>query len=254
MASDKTANSLRRGQDTASARPPLFLLVLLLVMFVITGIIYLRSDYFCLREIVIEGNERLSGEEITRSAGLECGVNIWQIDLRHLERSLRQNRIIKNVRFKRRLPDTLCLIIEEYPAVALLPGGDAFWEIDGNGTVLARTASISGKLLPIITGTDISPAGIGEALASERIVPVLRCLQAKAGEWAEEFTEINISAGGDLIFYTADGTKILLGQASDDLDRRLALLRPLLDDITATGTAVSHIDLRLPDQPIVRTK
>lgn len=254
LISGKTANSLWQGRDTASARPPLFLSALLLAVFAITGFICLRSDYFCLREIVIEGNERLSAEELTTGTGLECGVNIWQIDLRRLERNLRQNRLIKDVKFKRLLPDTLCLTIEEHPAVALLPGGDTFWEIDGNGTVLARTDSISGKRLPIITGADIGLVGIGEALASEHIVPVLRCLQTKAGKWKEELAEINIGAAGDLTFYTVDGTKIMLGQASDDIDIRLALLEPLLADITATGTAVSHIDLRLPDKPIVRTK
>lgn len=254
MITGKTVKSPRRERDAAPARPPLFLLGLLLAIFAIAGFVYLRSDYFCLREILIEGNERLSGNEIVASTGLQHGVNIWQLDMRRLERNLRQNRMIKDVKFKRILPDTLRLKIEEYPAIALLPGGDAFLEIDPNGTVLARTASITGKRLPIITGADIEPAEIGEGIDSEHIVPVLRCLQEKLGDWTENLAEINIGAGGDMTFYTVDGVKILIGQTSDDLEQKLALLRPIIDDIAVTNTAVSHIDLRLPDKPVVREK
>jgi|GEM_PF-3520203 len=251
---NKAAKPFRREREIHPARPPLFLLALLLAIFAVTGFIYLRSDYFCLREIAVEGNERLSGEEIVASTGLQYGVNVWQLDMRQLESNLRQNRMIKAVRFKRILPDTLRISIEEYPAVAILPGGDAFLEIDVNGTVLARTASITGKRLPIITGADIQPVGIGEGLTSEYIAPVLRCLQEKLGDWAENLAEINIGAGGELTFYTVSGIKILIGQASDDLDQKLALLRPIIDDITATATAVSHIDLRIPDKPVIREK
>ncbi len=242
----------RQAPQTPGTR--FFLTVLLLFLTALTLFMFIRSDYFKVTEIVIQGQERLAAGEILEETGLRTGVNIWQIDLRQLRRTLTQNRRIQAAAVQRRLPATLIVTITEYPALALVPYADRYLEVDENGTVLGYTNSIAGKGLPVLTGITCNEPVIGQAVDSGAILPVLQALQSVLGEWIGGLSDIKVGQSGELTLYTLAGARIMLGPADAGLEQALAVLPPILADIKASGLEVEYIDLRLPDKPVVRQK
>ena len=140
---------------------------LLIFLLLCVGVfLFLKSDYFLIENIKVEGNTYYTSSEIKRIADARTGNNIiFNAEISRMEENLEQNPFFKTINIKRKLPDTIIIEVEERSQVAAIEFGDRYTVLDEEGVVL-RMTEVDPKVT-ILTGLTISRMDIGEPLEAE---------------------------------------------------------------------------------------
>lgn len=104
---------------------------------------------FCnIAEITVEGDTRYTNEEVVQACGLEPQTNLYAIDKAQIEREITTALpYIKDVKIRRRLPDTVALIVEEDSPVYYFELYGEYFLLSDTLRVLERTDEIAEMLV-----------------------------------------------------------------------------------------------------------
>lgn len=207
---------------------------------------FLQSAYFSLAEITVVGNQYLREQDVLSLASLEPGVNIFDIDLREVERRLTASPRIASAHVVRRLPSGLEVVLVERVPIAYLAGGEGYLALDAEGLLI--DFSIEPRLpLPHLGGMPAPEAKVGERAADARLLGAVQVAAALRPDLVGRVAEVRWRDGGyELLFH--DGLKVRLGDVAE-LDDKMARLRDIL---RALDRPVVEIDLRVPRNPVLR--
>lgn len=140
---------------------------LFILLLVLAGVfLFLKSDYFIVRNIEVEGNSYFTQSEVISIAEARTGNNIiFDLEKDVLEDNIEKNPFFKSTKIKRKLPSTIIIQVEERPQVAAIIYGDTYIVIDDEGVILRRT-EVDPKVT-LLTGLTVSRLDIGEAVEAE---------------------------------------------------------------------------------------
>ncbi len=133
------------------------LLILGLVVFGGTATLMrslLGSQFFNVKQIEVEGNNRLSREELLALVEGKAHGGLWQVPLEEIREILKRNPWIRDVEVARQFPDKVRVKISEREPYALARRNDnaVVW-IDRDGTVLGDQTKFNLEVVPpIISG------------------------------------------------------------------------------------------------------
>lgn len=192
---------LTKKQEIArKKRKKVFRLIKLttLVVLIIGGIVYfLLSPFFNIKEIEISGNKKITDEEVISLSQIQLDENIFKVIKSNVEKNIKQNAYIENVKIKRELPTKVTITIEEREPSYIIAFANAYAYINNQGYFLEISKD---KLeLPIITGYSTNEEDIqtGRRLCIEdlqKLDDVLQIMKsAESNEIANLITKINIS-------------------------------------------------------------
>jgi hypothetical protein len=106
--------------------------------------------YFAVREIAIEGLERLDASKVRVWLGMVEGSSIWEASPQVLEARLEAHAAIAAADVRRLLPDRLRVTVRERRPRAVLRTDAGLFLIDQTGAVLDPAPSVAGEL-PIVS-------------------------------------------------------------------------------------------------------
>ena len=165
-----------------------------------------RASDFAVHEVRVEGNSRVSIQEVLETAGLGDSPNLLALDLGAVEAALVQHPWIQSATVSRELPDKLVVAIVEREPAALVQLG-ALYFVDKRGEIFTR-APVHGEAgLPVLTGLrwdDLAPDAPAERLAIAK--RLIRGAIALAAAWKK--TDL-----GATVPMTAIGLDPLFGYA-----------------------------------------
>lgn len=235
----------KRRSRRLKGRPFLFLALLLLVML---GAVLLFSkgfDLFCpVKQIKVAGVLRVSESAVINGCGVEKGTSLFLLSTAKIEQRVAALPEVCSVTVTREFPGTLLITVQEREAAATLLAGSRFWLLDREGIVFAeRLYPTEG--LPVITGAAGERAVLGKPPAGgAKREALLLFLGSLSETLALEVAELNISDPSDLVLYTVDRRKVLLG-SSERMAQKLDLLQEALARLSGAGRC---LDLRTGDR------
>ena len=128
------------------------LLAAVLPMLVIHGYSFvMRSPNFNVKHVRVEGQKRLTVNEVMEVAGVSRGPNVLSLKTDEVAKQLVMHPWIASARVERELPDRLVLSIVERQAVAQLALG-ALYLVDRRGELFKRVESGENFDWPVFTG------------------------------------------------------------------------------------------------------
>lgn len=131
------------------------------------AVMFLRSDFFTLRDFDVTGNQYYTPAQIVEKSGLTTGGNLlFDVSKRPAKQALLEDPYIKTVDIKRSLPGTLQINIVERVEYAAVPYGGQYVLIDREGTVLRVTDQE--PTLPVLGGMTLIETTPGAALQVEQ--------------------------------------------------------------------------------------
>jgi len=219
------------------------------------GWLLLGSEYFAIKQIIIEGGERVqrAREDLRRLIGIRAGENIFMADLERARAALLRLPWVREVQLRRRLPSRIEILIEERRPFVLVSLADAdtdeklFW-VDREGYLLEEAhprseADSADRLL--IEGAQVVQTGRGPRLRGPGLEAV-RALSGLDEAFLERFATLQLTEQG-LILTAREGFKVFLDPDLEGsaLTRELQLLERLLTVID--GRHYLYIDLRFGD-------
>ena len=225
---------------------------MLIVIIIIALIILLSSSLFDLKNIYVEGNEKISDEAIISLSGLNLYENIFKLNKNSVIDKIKENAYIENAEISRKLPSTIEITIKERKVNYMLEYANSYAYINNQGYILEITNE---KLdLPILIGydTDLSTTTPGNRMDIEdlkKMDTVIRIYEtAKSNEIGNLITKINISDSKDyILILDTEGKTVHLGECAD-LNTRILYLKSILEKTKGkNGEIFLNMDLNTDD-------
>jgi len=224
------------------------LIVVFLVACIFAGYFFAISPFFNVREITIMGNSEVSSQRVIHLSGIVNGTNIFAVNKDRVTQWLTIEPMVLDATIKRKLPDKIIITITEREAVAILPAGSHFIEIDSMGKILARYEGLSQFRLPIITGVNgfqsAAYPGVTIHLPALNIaLQIIKDLQQDGIE-PKNIGEIDLSNLQQISLYTVGGTEIHIGNG-DRIKEKYIIANGIISNHTTSGTlsTIRYIDV-----------
>ena len=209
-------------------------------------------------EVVVSGARLLSAEEIKDLSGVPLNENLFLTSFGRVRANLRRITAIKSFRIFRLPPGTVYIKIDERQPAAVVVLRDKSAIIDEAGFVLNRTPGLTLNVtnlpdLPVVSGvalTDVSADGQINPHLSRLISDIIVDLTKLLGS-----PRIQLETGGfeRVTFMLDDILKVKLGR-DEEVRRKMEVFKTLLKVIEGKWNTVEYVDVRYPDNPVIKYK
>ncbi|MGH4140958.1 cell division protein FtsQ/DivIB [Clostridium sp.] len=143
----------------------LFFLSIIMISTLVT--LCFKLPYFNITTIEILGNKIVSKAEITDTAKIEMGSNIFYSSFTESNKQVIKNPYILGATFKKVLPNKIVINIEERVAVFYGKVNNIYYILDDKGVLLQKRENIKDMDLVNLIGFDYGKCQIGDLIVSE---------------------------------------------------------------------------------------
>ena len=113
---------------------PLFIfLILTSTTFVYTANSFVKSGFFAIKNIEVDGIEYLKEDEIKKIAKIDYGTNLLSVNLKFISEQIKKNRWVYDVKVTRKIPDSIKIKIKERKPFALVKIKGVYFIVDERG-------------------------------------------------------------------------------------------------------------------------
>jgi len=236
-----------------------FRIALLVFVFLLSIFLFLHSSVFNVAQINVQGNERVSKDEVLALSGLSTGKNIFKFNANNVVKSIEAHPLVKHAEIKRKPPRTVSITITERQMWAIVPAGNVFLIIDDSGVCFEKLDNLPFKNYPLIT-MDQMPAQInlGQAVdskATDMVKQVWLAMPENVQPKISEFHYLNNESS--LKLYTMEGTEVRFGNLErlDEKIKTLVQVLQLESTMHKQGRdTLEYVDLRFNGEPVLKTK
>jgi len=221
------------------------------------------SSRFQVRTVHVQGNQLLSRAEVEDAAAI-VGANIFWVDRGEAAARVRALPLVQNVEVTATLPDTVDVRVVERRPAGFWTSGEQTYLVDQEGVILkavdAETAQIracAGQAcdpqiapLPSVSQIEAEPLAPGNRVDARALTTSSRLAQLLPTVGVQP-TGFLWSRDAGVEVPTTDGWRARFNQ-SGDLDKQVAELRSIRDELTRTRTTAGLIDVRFGDRPFFR--
>ncbi|GBD24880.1 Cell division protein DivIB [bacterium HR30] len=168
-----------------------------------------KHEYFRVRTLELEGNRRVSREQLLAWIGWEEDASVWDVDPKALQRRLAEHPWIHGATVQRILPRRIRIQVRERRPVAMVHVNGSFQYLDRLGRVLGPLLPGEAPDLPVISGIDefvdgdLSSVHVHRALQLLRICDRLRCF--------DNISQVQIGRKGLVVVPVRPKVAIVLG-------------------------------------------
>ncbi|MFQ6033296.1 MAG: cell division protein FtsQ/DivIB [Candidatus Bipolaricaulia bacterium] len=212
------------------------------IVIILLGWLLRGSALFAIKEISIEGGERVKPAEVQSLIGIRVGENIFAADLRGAEEALLRLPWVRRALVRRALPSRIIVSLEERRPFAVVSSKDRYYWVDREGYLLER-ANAPATDKPLLSDVGMSETERGPRLDA-RSLTAFQALYRMDENFLDRFSQFSLhSDSPELILQAKEGFEVRLDL--EDLAGRLELLERLLTVID--GSHYLYIDLRFGD-------
>jgi len=215
-----------------------------LFMIIIGLYTFLNSDIFNIKNIQIQGNNKVSDEIIEQYLDLKYDKNIFIYSTKKIKKSLEQNTYIETVSIKKIFPNTIQVNINEKGIAALIKDENKYCYIDNNLNVIDRLNEIdkNEKAIIIETEYDLNNENIIKFENDDikkGLIYLMECISNN--NLSKKIKKINYEQ--DIInMYSIDGTNIIL-ENNNKLKYNISKVSSILVDLQTRNNKGGNIDL-----------
>ena len=141
-------------QKKRKKRRVLLILILIILIFLAIGAYLLNSDKFLIKEIIVEGNNQLTEEEVCELSKINIGDNIFKKLSIVAKVRLKENGYIEDAEIEKIYPDKIKITVQENTKdFQIFVGEGKYIQINSQGYIIDISTE---KLdIPTITGMEI---------------------------------------------------------------------------------------------------
>lgn len=214
----------------------------------------MTTPFFVLSDIMLEGNKKVSKNELLKKAGIHADSNIFSLNIEDAGKSIGDMPWVKTVSIEREFPDKLRIRIEEREPLALIKL-EGLYYVDEESNVFAKADSETGWDFPVVSGLDKKALLKGRKDTFNRLdkgLAFLKSIREREGtfSWAS-VSELTIDKKGGITVYTiGSGIPVYLGKV--EFKKRLVRAEKTLTDLQQRGIKARLIDADFNDKVLVK--
>lgn len=226
-------------------------IILGLFVFIIGIIIFIyKAPIFNLKKINFTGLVTISNESLQEKLKYNIGQNIFTIDYNKIEKDLKDNPYIKEIKIRKKGINNININVVENKIAFYFLSNNKIKAINNEGVIVEELDNINDRNLTKLSGIDVSEKTIGSKISENEELPTILDTFYKMIEVMPEefkFSEINIFDLNNIICYIGN-VEIILGDSSD-LINKVNIALNLIEQGTITK---GYIDFSFDGPPVIK--
>ncbi len=202
--------------------------------------------------VIVEGNQKMSADEVYRVACINRPINVMQLSTADIQKRLTGDLRIARADVSRELPLTIRIRMREREPLAIVHTDFGYAVLDAEGLVIAHMESIRDTQAAFVTGDNFGNVVLGDRLRHPLLLKALHFLGNLSAEGRREISEVNISDGQQIVAYTRDNLPIHLG-AGEHMNEQAPLSENMIKDIRARKLDARFVDANI-GAPYIKLK
>lgn len=203
----------------------------------------LGDPLFRVREVEIEGNQKIPKETLLSLLTIEGMPNLFTLQLRDVAQRLESHPWIDYVKVRKVFPDRIWVQVVERRPIAILQLEELYY-IDAKGVIFSPLGDRDEYNFPFLTGLNRETLEKNPREANRLIMKALELLRIAEREQAsplEEISEIRMGKSfGIHCFTQGEGLEVRMGW--EDFGEKLKKLSLIWFDLQKRGWAAASID------------
>jgi len=230
----------------------------LIIAAIILGFI-LSLPVWRLKSLEVKGNSFISAGKILSTAKIPVDENIFMVDLDEIKARFARIVQIKELRIKRKLPDKIVIQIIERKPFAVIMIGSLPVLVDEEGYIIAKKdieTSIYHLAIaefPVIRGISVKSFENGVRLGEQEREFIKNSIKLLSKYFSSGGLQIEMSKKDDIEVYVEDVLRVKIGDTGN-MEKKVKTLNALLKPIEGKWNKVIYIDIRIPENPVIRFK
>ena len=213
-------------------------IIVFLFLLVCAGIIFtaFKAPFFDITEIICQGQDKLTVEQVIKIAGINKGDNIFSTSIQGAEEKLKSNPEIKGAAVNRVFPNEIRIEIQEAEPTAYVEHSGMFLMIDEDGKIVknidGKKEKLPDKLVKVI-GIEVAASDPGKLIAAEddgRAQKLYDCLKYLNSLGLKKKVDyVDFSDLSDIKLEYESRIYMLLGNY-DSLEYKLKFVKKVIDE------------------------
>ncbi len=204
----------------------------------------LSDGRFAVRNIEVTGVTHTSRQTLEAVTSGFAGVNLFRIDIGHVQRELRALPWVSRVEIEKKLPDTLRIRITERTPWALVRSGSTLRYADENGVPFAPLSpSVGDPDLPVIIASDTADL--------QRCARLIRDLHQRDPLLYSRISEVRPIAPHAFALFDRDLGAVVYADA-EHLSEKWRTLYAIANAERFQRGAIEYADLRFADRVVLK--
>lgn len=218
-------------------------LLLFSLLLIFTICFFLKSDYFNLNEVKINGNSYLSEGDIRKLLSINNDRNIFSYNLKELEKNICNSTYIKECSIKRKLPNKLVVMVEEKNIIGPLYNGEVYCLVDGDGNYVDKLKEDEFKNIVINMGYTLNNKKIEFDRETDKryLIVILKSLENN--NILKQVKSIDLTNKDTINIKTKKGLKVAIDK-NNSIDTNIDRLNKVLIDLQNRKVYTGSIDMR----------
>lgn len=223
---------MERSKDRKIRMGPV---LMILIMAAALGLlIFMRTSYFCIKDISVLGNSFVNEQEIIEYAGITHGMNTLSVKVKEIEKKLNTHPYILSAQVQRNLPGGIEITVNERDLVGYIPFMGSFLLLDSEGRVISAAARMPVKDLPVYQGIKVESFQEREILdidniqIFDKIIYISKCIAQNLAGYAP--IEVNIEDVENIVI-DLDGRFVIKVGDIEGLEYKLQYSNTILEKL-----------------------
>ncbi|WP_195264048.1 MULTISPECIES: FtsQ-type POTRA domain-containing protein [unclassified Clostridium] len=226
-------------------------LILGLFVIIVGIIIFIyKSPIFNLKKIDITGLVTLSNESLQENLKYYIGQNIFTIDYNEIEKELKENPYIKEIKVNKKGINSLNINIKENKIAYYFESDGKIKAINNEGVIVEELDKMDDRNLIKLTGIDLSGKTVGDKISENINIPdtlekFYNIIEVMPQEYI--FSQIEIENLNNIVCYIGN-IEIMIGDSSDLTDKMNLALNAIEQGVISKG----YIDMSFNGPAVIK--
>lgn len=226
-------------------------LILALFVFTIGIIIFIyKSPVFNLKKINLTGLVTLTNESLQEKLKYNIGQNIFTIDYNEIEKELKENPYVKEIKITKKGINSLNINIKENKIAYYFESEGKLKAINNEGIIVEELDSLEGRNLIMLTGVDLIEKTVGDKVSDNTnlknvLEKFYQIIEVMPQEYI--FSKIDVEDINNIVCYIGN-VKIIIGDSTNLVDKMNLALNAIEQGVISKG----YIDISFNGQPVIK--
>lgn len=240
-----SSTSQKKRRRRKRRRGPGILLILIAAIIIIASIIAAITIFFKIRVIEVSGETRYEESYIIEAAQIEKGGNMFVFNkFSAISRIFSACPYLDEISIRRRLPDTVEILVTEHTPVASIHDGNYWYLISADGKILEKSGWNAAEGYCMVTGLKLKTAEVGKYAVfsdEDKRKPFFTVLNtAINSDILNDIGEINIERFFEIEFTYQDRFLVKIG-TSEELDYKIRILDSVIEKLSPNESGVIDV-------------
>lgn len=248
---------IKKKREKKNDRRRPWILLLSFAGAILLGFYILSLPIWQIKEVVVNGTQMLSPDQVKALAAIPLSENLFYANFSRARDNLGKIHAIKEVKFYRIPPATVLISVKERKPIAMAVFPSKSVIIDEEGFILNPNPNIKLYIpdlakLPVISG--MSAEALRSVRVDEKVAEVVAHIVAKLSPFLEA-DRMRVELGGmkNASLILDDLLRVKVGD-TDKIRTKMEILIALLPEVNGKWPQVEYIDLRYPDNPVIKLR